>query len=46
MYKKKVYLMDERNNIKTDIKDLNLIQTNINTYMQRDKKNIKQGIEI
>lgn len=44
--KEKESLMGERKTIKTDIKDLNLIQNNINSYMKRDKENIKQGIEL
>lgn len=44
--KEKESLMGERKTIKTDIKDLNLIQSNINSYMKRDKENIKQGIEL
>ena len=44
--KQKEVLMNERKIIKTDIKDLRLIQSNINSYMKRDKDYINQGIEI
>ncbi len=44
--KQKEALMNERNTIKTELKDLKLIQSNINNYMKRDKENINKGIEI
>ncbi|MBU3209868.1 relaxase/mobilization nuclease domain-containing protein [Clostridium algidicarnis] len=44
--KQKTILVDERKTIKIVIKDLSLIQSNINNYMKRNRENINQGIEI
>lgn len=44
--KQKETLMNERNTIKTELKDLKLIQSNINSYMKRDREHIKQEIEL
>ena len=44
--KEKEALMNERNTIKIELKDLKLVQSNINKYMKRDKDYINQGIEL
>lgn len=44
--KHKQTLMNERNTINTELKDLKLIQSNINNYMKRDIDHINQGIHL
>ncbi|HHX59419.1 MAG TPA: relaxase/mobilization nuclease domain-containing protein [Epulopiscium sp.] len=46
LIKQKEVLMNERSTIKTELKDLKLIQSNINNYMKRNKDDISQGIEL
>lgn len=44
--KQKEILMNERSTIKIELKDLKLIESNINNYMKRDKDYINQRIEL
>lgn len=44
--KEKEALMNERNTIKTELKDLKSIQSNINNYMKREIDYINQRIEL